>query len=109
MPNHPLVRFGYTEATYTDEDGRVFSVLVPPERPDLDPREGVLLGPVAALADLGLPLPLEVALHNGLQSRRIFDYEDARRRPNEVVSAVMAAVKLDAGRVIESYRFPGVD
>ncbi|KKN01598.1 hypothetical protein LCGC14_1126180 [marine sediment metagenome] len=108
MPE-PLLKAGYHEASYEDESGRKFAVLLPPGVPDEDARMGIMLGPIVDLADVGLPLPLEIRLHNGLFSRRIFTYDDARRRPADVHGALMAALKIDAVKVIESYHVAGVD
>ena len=108
MPNL-LRKHGYRDVTYEDEDGRVFSVLLPPNAPDSQARSGILLGPLLDLAELGLPLATEIRLHNALQSRGVLTYEDARRSPELVQSALMAALKMDARRVIESYSRNAVD
>ena len=108
MPD-PLLKAGYREVSYEDESGRKFAVLLPPGVPDEEARTGVLLGPIADLVEMGLPLALEVRLHNGLFSRRIFTLEDARLHPNEVYGSLMAALTIDAVKVIESYRVAGVD
>ncbi len=104
-----LRKRGYTDATYEDLEGRVFSVLLPPGVPASEARSGVLLGPQLDLSELGLPREIVTRLHNALQSRGVFTYEDARRSPNLVQSAVLAAIKLDARRVIESYHAVAVD
>ncbi len=106
---NPLLQAGYRELSYEDESGRWFSVLLPPGVPDSDARRGMLLGPQVDLSSLGLPFEIEVKLHNALHSRRIFTYADARRTPANVQGALMAAFKLDAGRIIESYGAAGVD
>ena len=104
-----LRKRGYTDATYEDLEGRIFSVLLPPGVPASEARSGVLLGPQIDLSAFGLPQDLAIRLHNALQSRGILTYEDARHSPNVVNGAVLAAVKLDARRVIESYHVPAVD
>ena len=108
MPD-PLLKAGYREVSYEDESGRKFAALLPPGVPGEEARMGIILGPIADFGDMGLPLALEIRLHNGLFSRRIFTLDDARLHPNEVHGALMAALKVDAVKVIESYRVAGVD
>jgi hypothetical protein len=89
---------------YIDEIGRKFIVECPDE--DSDPAHGIIVGPPFLDTVCGeLPLELQVRLHNELYRRRILTSDDARRRSNEVVSAMYAAFSVDAARVIrEAYR-----
>lgn len=79
---------------------------MPDKRPDSEARVGVPLGP-PPLTDLGLPLEVEVRLHNQLFDRGLIYERDARQRPSEVVSAVIAAYRVDASRVIGIYQGNG--
>lgn len=79
---------------------------MPDRRPDSDASVGIPLGP-PPLTDLGLPLDVEVRLHNQLFDRHLLREADVRQRPGEVVSAVAAAYRVDATRVIGIYQGNG--
>ena len=87
---------------YTDADGRIWAVQLPDGLPDSDASLGLPVGP-PSLSPLGLPLEVEVRLHNQLYHRRIFSLVDAQRNRQNVVAALLAAMKLDAERIIQLY------
>lgn len=87
---------------YTDAAGRQWKTLLPDSAPESEAPRGVPYGP-PSLARLGLPLTMEVRLHNGLFERGIFTAADLRGREDEVARACLAAVKLDAIAVMGLY------
>lgn len=91
------------EATWTDDEGRHWVTLIPDNAPDDHAPMGVPVGP-EPLDALDLPLDFAVRLHNQLHARRIFGFDEAVRRPNDIAQAVRAAVKVDAHRIIDLYR-----
>lgn len=90
-------------ATWKDPDGRLFRTLIPDEAPDTEAELGIPAGP-PDLSELELPLEVEVRLNNQLFHRSLFDWTDVRRRGGDVMGALLAALKLDAQRVINLYR-----
>lgn len=91
------------EVDYTDTDGRKWRVRVPDDCPVDRYSEGIPVGP-PALAALGLPLELEIRLHNELHARKLFTTRDAMRRPQEVTAALQAALKVNMQRLQSLYR-----
>lgn len=65
-------------------------------------RQGVPIGP-PDLTSLGLPLEIEVRLHNALHDRGILTPQDARRRPAEVQSALQFALKVSTTNILNLY------
>ena len=90
------------EATYTDEAGRMFKVMLPQDAPAEHARLGVVIGP-PPLDGLGLPFDAEVRLNLQLFSRGIFTARDAKRRPRDVHAAIMGALRADIQRVVAVY------
>lgn len=90
------------QARYTDDDGRIWVTLLPEEAPDTMAEQGVPHGP-PSMEPLGLPLEVEVRLHNELVHREILTEHDVRRRQPEVQAALMAALKVDALRIAALY------
>lgn len=88
--------------SYTDAEGRRWAAELPDGVPDSDAQVGVPIGP-PSLADLGLPLDIEVAIHNQLFDRGILTERDIQRRLNEVPSAIAAALRVDANRIAAIY------
>ena len=88
---------------YTDEVGRKRSVLIPDTAPNSDASLGIVVGP-PPLDSLGLPLEVEVRLNNQLYDRELFTLADLQRRPNDLLGAVLSAMKVDALRVKQVYR-----
>jgi hypothetical protein len=96
------------QVAWQDKDGRTHFTLIPNGAPDADGKLGVPVGP-PPLKALGLPKETEIRLHNELAHRGLLTYKDARRRQPDVLAALMAALKLDAQRVMEIYAAPEVD
>jgi hypothetical protein len=71
--------------------------------PDSEADRGIPVGP-PPLAALGLPEATEIRLHNELFHRGLLRAEDVKRHPAAVVAAVQAALKVDAGLVMDCYR-----
>mgnify|MGYP000865130357 CR=1 FL=1 len=94
---------GLREASYTDDFGRKWAVLLPDRLPDDAAPMGLPLGP-QSLESLGLPLDIEVALHNALFERRVWDYATAVSRLSAVESAVRSVYRLSVHRVLDAYR-----
>lgn len=90
------------EATYTDSCGRKWLVLLPDGAPDSDARMGVPVGP-PPLEALGLPEEIEVRLHNQLFDRGLIRRRDLRRRMQDVVGALQAALRVSANRIAALY------
>jgi len=89
-------------ASYEDAKGRRWATLLADDMPDEDASLGIPLGPPPVEA-LGLPEEVEVRLHNELFAREIFTAQDAKRRINDVVAALQAALRVDAGLIIGLY------
>lgn len=89
-------------AFWTDQDGRIWRTVIPEDAPEHEARKGVPAGP-PSLLPLGLPMDVEVRLHNELVARKVFTYDDARRRRADVSNAIVSALKVDTSRVIDLY------
>lgn len=96
------MEYNLRRVTYTDSDGRHKVVLLPAKAIDAEAERGIPLGP-PVLEELGLPLETEVRLNNELYHRGIITAKDAQRSRAEIVAALQAALKVDAGRVVELY------
>lgn len=94
------------EVVYQDEEGRFWRRGLPEGVPDSEAVVGVPLGP-PPLSALGLPLDVEVRLHNELFSRGIFNERQASTRLGEVIAAVQAAYRVDAHRVLAIFQGTG--
>lgn len=92
---------------YVDMDGRQWAVLLPDGTPDGESSMGIPVGP-PSLEPLGLPLEVEVRLHNQLFERELLTEKDVRARRTDVVGAIQAAFKVDAGRIVQLYAKPTV-
>ena len=90
------------QVDYEDDCGRRFRVLVPDGCSEDMYAKGIPIGP-PSLEGLGLPLDLEVRLHNQLHDRRLFSLRDALRRPKEIQAALQAALRLDMQRIQTLY------
>lgn len=82
------------DVDYTDDEGRIWRVRVPDDCPADRYAEGIAIGP-PALASLGLPLDVEVRLHNQLHARKLLTRRDVLRRPADVYAALQAAYRVD--------------
>lgn len=89
--------------SWTDSDGRKKVVLIPEESDQAE--MGIPVGP-PSLAELGLPLELEVRLNNELANRGILTATDALRGRAEISLAIQSVLKLDADRIIQVYVGP---
>ncbi len=93
------------EASYTDEEGRQWAVTLPDDAPESDAALGFPLGP-PSLEPLGLPLDVEVRMHNQLFGRRLFTRRDVKGRRMEILGAVQAALKVDVVAIANLYLEP---
>lgn len=91
---------------FTDTDGRHWLKGLPPGVPDARAPAGVPIGP-PSLEALGLPKEIEIRLHNQLYERGIFSERDARQRLQDIHSALMAALRVDAHRILAIYQGQG--
>jgi len=94
---------GLRRATYTDEDGRRWAVMLPESAGDEDAEIGIPVGP-PPMEGLSLPECAAVVLHNELHDRGIFTLRDAIRNRPQIQAALMAALKVDAETVMAQYR-----
>lgn len=88
---------------YVDDQGRRWARGLPEGVPDSKAKTGVPLGP-PSFASLGLPLDVEIRLHNQLYERGILSETDARRHLPDIHSALMFALRVDAHRVLSIYQ-----
>ena len=95
------------EVDYLDDYGRRWRVRVPDDCPIDSYSEGIPVGP-PSLADLELPVGIEIRLHNELHGRRLFAFRDVQRDPKGATAALQAALKLDLQRLQTLYKEQGV-
>lgn len=91
------------EMSYTDDEGRQWAVSLPDGVPESDAALGIPLGP-PSLAPLGLPLDVEVRIHNQLFARRLFTPRDVKTRRMEILGALQAALRVDIVAIAALYR-----
>lgn len=91
------------DVTYVDSIGRKFLSRIPDDSKDSDAQYGIIVGP-PLLDGIGLPVQLEISLHNELFNRGIFTLNDAKRRRSEIVSALSRVLAVDANKVMEAYQ-----
>lgn len=94
---------GLRRATFTDETGRRWAVMLPQDASDDDADIGIPVGP-PPMDNLNLPEPVAVALHNELHDRGMLTLKDASRNRHELHAALMAAYKVDAESVMAQFR-----
>lgn len=87
---------------WTDSEGRKTRVQIPQDAPDSDASKGIVVGP-PSVESLSLPQDIGVRLHNQLYARQLFSMSDVRRRRRDVLGALMAALKVDAERIVQLY------
>ncbi len=90
------------QTSYQDDEGRWWAVLVPQGQED-EAHMGIPLGP-PDLSSLGLPLEVEVRLHNQLFNRGLFTLRDVRRGPRDIFAAIQAAYRADVAAVTGLYQ-----
>lgn len=76
---------------------------IPEGVPDSQASVGIPVGP-PPLDGLGLPLEIEVRLHNQLFARGIFTERDARKRLDEIRSSLISALQSDVNRILAIYQ-----
>lgn len=92
---------GLVRAVYEDDDGRRWTVLVPPGR-EADASMGIVVGP-PDLGALGLPAPVALRLHNELQGRGLLNSSDLRGKQPDIFAALQAAYRVDVAAVLNLY------
>lgn len=75
---------------------------LPDNLPESDAKYGLMIGP-PLLEHLGLPLHVEINLHNELFNRGIFTLAIARKQRNDLVAALQKALAIDADKILEAY------
>jgi len=90
------------EVRWEDHAGRYWLVELPDNVPDTDAEYGIILYPVD-LSSLGLPIEIEVRLHNQLYHRGIRSGPEARLRQSDISTAIRTALRVDALRIIKLY------
>ncbi len=88
---------------YEDPEGRRWLRGLPDGVPDTQAVIGVPYGP-PPLTDLGLPLDIEVRLHNQLYARGLFTERDARSKLPDIQSALAAALRVDVHEILKVYQ-----
>ena len=88
--------------SYEDSEGRLKVSLLPAKALDIEAPNGIPVGP-PNLEKLGLPRDIEIRLNNELFHRNIFTAQDATKHRSEVIAALMASLKVDAGKVVDAY------
>lgn len=88
--------------SYEDVEGRLKVSLLPSKALDIEAPNGIPVGP-PNLEDLGLPKDIEIRLNNELFHRGILTAQDAIKRRSEVQNALMASLKVDAGKIVDIY------
>ena len=96
------------ESQFKDAEGRWWVVTLPDGAPDADAPMGFLVGP-PSLEPLGLPLELEIRLHNELYARHLLTAGDVKRRRMDVIGALQSALKVDSQRIVDLYNPPKVE
>lgn len=96
------------QASYEDSDGRKWAVWLPEDVPDSDASLGLPMGP-PSLEGLGLPLELEVRLHNNLVAAGLLTWADVKRNRTGVVSAIRATLSPTTEQVLTLYYEAGLE
>lgn len=97
------------KVVYVDPEGRKHLRGLPDGIPDAQAGpKGIPLGP-PSMKDLGLPLRFEIALHNTLFERGLFDLNDVKRRPDDVRSALASVLKMDQQTITRIYAGEGAE
>ncbi len=94
--SRPLV-----QTSYQDGDGKHWAVWLPEGEEDVT--KGIPIGP-QDISGLGLPKDIELALHNQLFHRGLFNWRDIRHNQRELVAAIQAAYKVDAAKINNLYQ-----
>ena len=99
------------EASYEDEQGRMFKVLLPDGVPDSDAAMGLPIGPpsLETLFDpnrIGTFEELEVNLHNQLFRRNLLTAKDVKLRRSEVLAALISTFKVGVRDIVNLYLPP---
>lgn len=90
------------EASYVDSEGRRCAVWLPDGVPESDASLGIHRGP-PPLQSLGLPLELEVRLHNELFSRSLFSWDDVKRNRDQLTQALRVILNVSVERLLVLY------
>lgn len=88
---------------YEDPEGRKWLRGLPDGTPDTQAAIGVPQGP-PPLTSLGLPLAIEVRLHNQLYARGVLTERDARSKLPDIQSALSAALRVDVHEILKVYQ-----
>lgn len=88
--------------SYMDAQGRRWAVSLPDNAPESDASRGFLIGP-PSLEALGLPVEVEVRLHNELFDRQLLTASDAKARRLDIFGALQTTFKVDTQRIVDLY------
>lgn len=91
-----------TKTSYEDETGRKWVTLVP-QGQEGDAAIGIPLGPPDT-RPLGLPEAVDLELNKQLFKRGLITKSDVRKRPQEVLAALQAALRADAVKIMNLYK-----
>lgn len=95
-------------SSYEDSDGRKWAVWLPEGVDDSDASMGLPLGP-PSLERLGLPLELEVRLHNNLFAKELFTWGDVQRNRVAIASAIRAMLSPTTEHLLTLYYEAGLE
>lgn len=91
------------QVDYTNESGRNYRVMLPPEATDEEAPMGVPIGPPDVVDTLGLPEPFATRLHNLLHRRGLYGTKEVRKHPQSLQSALQSAYKVDLHVLMQAY------
>lgn len=91
-----------TKVVDAKKQGRWYKVVVPDDAPEELYAYGIIVGP-PDLSSLGLPPSIEMRLHNELFVRGLISKRDVRSRMPDIISALQAALKVDAQLIAGLY------
>lgn len=89
---------------YTDERGRKYKVILPPNAPDEDVELGIPVGPPDIVDAIGYPEPFATRLHNALFDHELWTIRDIRKNPKILQSLLMRVLKVDIQILMDAMR-----
>ena len=94
-------RRALVQTSYMDDEGKLWAVWLP--EGEEDAAKGIPIGP-QDISGLGLSSDIELALHNQLFHRGLFNHKDIRHNQRELIAALQAAYKVDAQKINNLYQ-----
>lgn len=91
------------EVEYVDGRGRKFMVKLAHDDPGNNPELGIPVGPPDIVDTFDLSEEAKVALHNQLFARKLWNYDEIRKRPKELFAALQAALSISVQKLQTAY------